>query len=149
MNYCTDLEKMELLYNTVLCQLFFNSTECDQMFLYTKRIRDTEEKFLQDEVKETTWADLYREIAKLTGMPYDEEAEKPEKLKPKHKGNAYDFLLWPIVSSEARKQVAAVLASLPEKLKHFPISTTALNTEKWFCFLQAYLSKTEENKSMM
>ena len=118
MNYCTDLEKMELLYNTVLCQLFFNSTECDQMFLYTKRIRDTEEKFLQDEVKETTWADLYREIAKLTGMPYDEEAEKPEKLKPKHKGNAYDFLLWPIVSSEARKQVAAVLASLPEKLKH-------------------------------
>lgn len=118
MNYCTNHEKMELLYNTVLCQLFFNSTECDQMFLYTKRIRDTEEKFPQDEVKETTWAELYTEIAKLTGMPYDKEAEKRAKTKPKRKGNAYDFLLWPIVSSEARAQVAAVLAALPEKLKH-------------------------------
>ena len=114
MNYCTDLEKMELLYNIVLCQLFFNSAECDQMFLYTKRIRDTEEKFPQDEVKETTWDDLYTEIAKLTGMPCDEEAEKRAKSKPKHNGNTYDFLLWPIVSSEARTQVAAVLAALPE-----------------------------------
>ena len=118
MNYCTNLEKMALLYNTVLCQLFFNSSECDQMFLYTKRIRDTEEKFPQGEVKETTWEDLNLEIAKLTGMPYDKNAEESAKTKPKRKGNAYDFLLWPIVSSEARTQVAAVLASLPEKLKH-------------------------------
>ena len=149
MNYCTDLEKMELLYNTVLCQLFFNSTECDQMFLYTKRIRDTEEKFLQDEVKETTWADLYREIAKLTGMPYDEEAEKPEKLKPKHMIFCCGRLFRQKQENKSQQSLLPSPRSSNTHWLNFPISTTALNTEKWFCFLQAYLSKTEENKSMM